>query len=176
MSNIISLSGKRLSSKTRISPGQLMHHLRALWVSRNIDQDAYFLGNMVLSVMQQNDRNVIALDHHVACTTFVTAPGGQVLTGRVSENRLDFIIAIQQLHDTVGLHNAKNTDDFDLPDFEKRHFTRSPMTERNKLESNTSIYFRMPSDAPEQYANYATECFQKEFSKLTVQITLDPTH
>lgn len=172
MSKIISLSGHRISSETRISPAQLFHHLRALWVAGKLEQDAYWLGNILMTVFQGEETRTICCTPAELKGIYVVMPQGQLMSGMISTGRLEFICAMQQLHKWAGVMSAKDQDEFDNLDAAERHFTRSPISARSGWDDDTPIYFRLPKLTNEEMAAKVQEVFDGTFSQAQGRVTI----
>lgn len=164
MANIISLDGRRLSSEHRVQPSQMFHHLRALWVAGKLEQDSYWLGNILMTVFQGEESRTIAVTHQELMGIYVTAPKGQIMSGMLQTDRLSFICGMQQLHKWAKIMSAKDQDEFDNLDAAERHFTRSPLSARAGWDADTPIFFRLPSITEEEMAANVQEAFTETFS------------
>lgn len=172
MSKIVNIHGHVIPSTVRVTPAQCVHHLRALWVCGEIQQDGYFLGAIALAAMQRHGAPTVSLTRRDAMSVY-TNVRGNVFTGPVSAELLEFTIALQQLH-KFGILNDIEEHKFDEADAAERHFTLSPQLRNNERWGvDTPIYFRLPTASHEVIGEQVKTAFQQRMSKLTAALDLN---
>jgi hypothetical protein len=107
----------------------------------------------------------------MACEVYTTAPNGIILSGMVDPAK--FTLAMQDLHFQLGLMSVRDPDNFDEPDAERRHFTRSPLTERSHYDEDTPLTFRCPKASQEEISEKVQLAFRAKFETASgvVQIS-----
>lgn len=169
MANIISLHGQPFASvlPTPPEPVRIVHALRALFVANVIGKDAFFLGAQVLAQAQAHGVREVALSHEIAQKTRVHQDK-TIFTGPVSRDRMQFVIALQELHFSARILNHYDAHRLDDADVADRHFTRNPDIGADSLwGTNSPIFFRLPDMSHQQYNDGISELYNAGLSVCT---------
>ncbi len=174
MSNIINLHGKAFPSvlPTPSDPAEVVHSLRALWVARVLNTDAFFLGSQIAALAQASGTREVNITHATASHVIVRAHGS-IFTGPVSEDRTAFVDALQALHFSARILNHYDANRLDDPDVADRHFTRNPDIGADSLWSKTTpIFFRLPALSKKDYGEGITELFNLNLARCNGSMNL----
>lgn len=162
MSNVVKLQGTVDESVIKT----VASAMRTLWMTRQINTDAYFLGLNVLTRMQEEGRYIVNLTHEEIRNETVTV-NGRPFGGWTCRDFRDFIHAMQELHSFVWLFSALRAVEFEEHDIHEMHFTRHPgLNALVDYTRETPIWFKLDVANLNDLTNFVDEVNAK-FKELT---------
>lgn len=174
-SKIVGLNGRAFASvlPTPPTPVQVVTGLKALLTCRTIGLDAYCLGMMVCAQAQAAGLREITCSHDIARRIVVKAQG-QVFSGPVGRDRLQFTQAMQELHFLGGVLSHYDPELLNEVDAAERHFSLSPEVGSDaRWNADTAISFRLPAMSHQDFSEKISESFNGKMVGMAGSLTLD---
>lgn len=176
MSNVISLLGaandEPVPPRDPVEPIAVLHCLYALFASRVISQEAFFLGAHVVQRMVKARARQIVMTGLDAQTSLVKV-ANSVYAGPITRSMTEYITALQDLHFRAGIWNSMTVASLGDVSCATKHFTLSPgLTFGVHYSFDTPIYYQVIPATRHEYLRMANKLVSSSLEQCE-QLHLD---